>query len=152
MHAGSPPHLKIWNTLVETDGWRSIFLSMRAQGVCPERRCPKVTVKNRIRKENTRLLKLYAALPANKLEIVTPLIQNAAFLKVTLEDLQTEINNQGCVDTYQNGKEQSGKKASAEISAYNTSLKNYTTIIEKLDKMLPPEQKKSKLDAFANDE
>jgi hypothetical protein len=97
-------------------------------------------------------LKLYAALPANKLEIVTPLIQNAAFLKVTLEDLQTEINSQGCVDTYQNGKAQSGKKASAEISAYNTSLKNYTTIIEKLDKMLPPEQKKSKLDAFTNDE
>ena len=111
-----------------------------------------MTGKNRIRKENARLLKLYAALPANKLEIVTPLIQNAAFLKVTLEDLQTEINNQGCVDTYQNGKEQSGKKASAEISAYNTSLKNYTTIIEKLDKMLPPEQKKSKLDAFTNDE
>ena len=82
----------------------------------------------------------------------TPLIQNAAFLKVTLEDLQTEINSQGCVDTYQNGTAQSGKKASAEISAYNTSLKNYTTIIEKLDKMLPPEQKKSKLDAFTNDE
>ena len=55
------------------------------------------------------------------------------------------------MDTYQNGKAQSGKKASAEISAYNTSLKNYTTIIEKLDKMLPPEQKKSKLDAFTND-
>lgn len=111
-----------------------------------------MTVKNRIRKENARLLKLYATLPANKLEIVTPLIQNAAFLKVTLEDLQTEINSQGCVDTYQNGTAQSGKKASAEISAYNTSLKNYTTIIEKLDKMLPPEQKKSKLDAFTNDE
>ena len=111
-----------------------------------------MTVKNRIRKENARLLNLYAALPANKLEIVTPLIQNAAFLKVTLEDLQTEINSQGCVDTYQNGVAQSGKKASAEISAYNTSLKNYTTIIEKLDKMLPPEQKKSKLDAFTNDE
>ena len=111
-----------------------------------------MTVKNRIRKENARLLKLYATLPANKLEIVTPLIQNAAFLKVTLEDLQTEINSQGCVDTYQNGTAQSGKKASAEISAYNTSLKNYTTIIEKLDKMLPPEHKKSKLDAFTNDE
>lgn len=107
-----------------------------------------MTVKNRIKKENERLLKLYATLPENKLSIVTPLIQNAAFLKVTLEDLQEEINRQGCVDTYQNGKEQSGKKASAEISAYNTSLKNYTAIIEKLDRMLPPEQKRSKLDAF----
>nr|DAI54020.1 MAG TPA: hypothetical protein [Caudoviricetes sp.] len=109
-----------------------------------------MTIEKRIKKEYDRIKKLYAELPANRLQLVTPLIQNAAFLKITLDDLQIAINQQGCVDLYQNGANQSGRHASAEITAYNNTLKNYQNTIDRLDKMLPAEKRKSKLDALVN--
>ena len=38
----------------------------------------------------------YADLPKNQMAIVEPLIQNAAFMKITLDDLQKSINADGC--------------------------------------------------------
>lgn len=97
---------------------------------------------NRIEQEYTRLLEYYKPLPPHKLGVVLPLIQNSAFMKVTLEDLQEIINQQGCSDEYQNGANQKGKKSSAELQSYNALIKNYTTVQKQLVAMLPePEDK-----------
>ena len=99
----------------------------------------------RIKRENTRLRKLFADLPPNELAFVTPLLKNMAFMVVTLEDLQEEINQTGTVDEYQNGAAQYGKKASATIQAYNAILKNFLSATDKLIARLPKEQRKSAL-------
>ena len=99
----------------------------------------------RIKKEQTRLRKLFAELPPSELAFVSPLLQNMAFMAITLEDLQTEINASGAVDEYMNGAAQYGKKASASIQAYNAILKNYQSAIDKLIGRLPKEQRKSAL-------
>ena len=57
----------------------------------------------------------YAELPKNQMAIVEPLIQNAAFMKITLDDLQKSINADGCSEEYMNGANQYGKKASADL-------------------------------------
>lgn len=118
-----------------------IPLPSRERGCCWVEK----TKEERIKKELNRLKRIYRVLTPNKLAIVTPLLENAAFMKVTLEDLQTIINDNGCSDEYKNGANQFGKKASADLQAYNSLIKNYNTVSDRLEKLLPPEQRKSRL-------
>lgn len=110
-----------------------------------------LTKTKRISREFTKLKALYSELPENKKKLMMPLIQNASFMKVTLEDLQATINQEGATDEYQNGANQFGRKQSANIQAYNSLIKNYNAVIDKLDKMLPPDVKKSKLDELIDE-
>ena len=105
----------------------------------------------RISKELKRLKAIYKDLPKNKLAIVTPLLENAAFMKITLEDLQKSINESGCSDEYKNGANQYGKKASADLQAYNSLIKNYNTVSDRLEKLLPAEKKQSRLEALMDE-
>ena len=111
----------------------------------------KSTKTKRIEAERKRLMQFYVELPENKLELVTPLIENAAFMKVTLDDLQDLINESGVTDEYQNGENQRGRKISADIQAYNSTMKMYTAVIDRLAKMLPPMRKKSKLEELTDE-
>lgn len=105
----------------------------------------------KISEEFTRLLEIYKELPENKMKLIRPLIQNAAFMKATLEDLQESINKNGCSEEYKNGENQYGKKAAADLQAYNSLIKNYNSVSDRLEKMLPPEKRKSKLEAFEDE-
>lgn len=109
---------------------------------------PKITKQYRIEQELTKLHQLYAELPENKMKLLEPLIQNASFMKVTLEELQATINDEGATDEYCNGANQFGRKQSANIQAYNSLIKNYNNVIDKLEKLLPAQTKKGKLSEF----
>ena len=105
----------------------------------------------RITKEYTRMKKLFSAMPENELSFCDPLLQNAAFMKVTLEDLQRQINENGVTDQYQNGANQSGTKASADLQAYNSLAKVYNALMDKLSAKLPKEVRQSRLAAMMNE-
>lgn len=111
----------------------------------------KMTKERRIKQELARLTEIYQELPENKLAIVIPLLENVAFMKITLEDLQASINLNGCSDEYKNGENQYGKKAAADLQAYNSLIKNYNTISDRLEKLLPPEQRGNKLEALRDE-
>ena len=70
---------------------------------------------------------------------------------LSVEDLQKVINEEGCHDEYKNGNNQYGKKASADLQAYNSLIKNYNSISDRLERLLPAEKKKSKLDEMIRD-
>ena len=76
------------------------------------------------------------------------MLENAAFMIVTLADLQDEINASGAVDEYHNGANQSGKKASATIQAYNSTVKTFTALMDRLMAKLPKDQRASALSDF----
>ena len=105
----------------------------------------------RIREEYCRMKKLFSAMPENELSFCDPLLQNAAFMKVTLEDLQEAINANGVTDIYQNGANQSGTKASADLQAYNSLAKVYNALMDKLSAKLPKEIRKSRLAAMMDE-
>lgn len=65
------------------------------------------------------------------------LVENAAFMAVTLEDLQETINREGVVSEYQNGANQWGTKKSPEVEVYNTMIKHYMSIVKQLTDLLP---------------
>ena len=98
--------------------------------------------KERIAAERERLAALFADLDANQLQAAAGLISSAAFLRVTLEDLEAEINAAGCTEEYINGRDQSGVKVSAACQAYAQLNTKYQSTIQKLLKIVPPAPKK----------
>ena len=92
---------------------------------------------SRIKTEKERLLSLFSGIDENKMEMIEGLIGQASFMLITLEDLQKSINQNGSVDEYKNGKDQYGLKQSAELQAYNQTIKSYTSIMAKLLKIVP---------------
>ena len=104
-----------------------------------------MTKEKRIKTEYERISVFFAEIPPNQREFITPLLQNAAFMKVTLEDLQKIINTEGVEDEYKNGANQYGTKPSAVLQAYNTMLKNYAAVKLKLIQLLPKQAAVSRL-------
>ncbi len=100
---------------------------------------PKITTDTRIKREREQLEKIFAGLDENRRNTAASLIENAAFMAVTLADLRKTISENGVVSEYQNGENQFGTKKSPEVEVYNTMIKNFTTIIKTLCDMLPEE-------------
>ena len=101
-----------------------------------------------IKKEITRLNKLFKDLEDNKKKLAKNLIENAAFMSIALEDLKKDIVKYGVKETYVNGKDQYGFKESVESKTYNTMIKNYMNIIKQLNDMLPEKKKIDEKDEF----
>jgi hypothetical protein len=91
----------------------------------------------RIKKELNKLKRLFKDMDKDTKDKVMSLISNAAFMTVTLEDLQETINTEGAVAEYQNGENQWGTKKSPEVEIYNTMIKNQMGIIKQLTDLLP---------------
>ena len=102
---------------------------------------PTISKTTRINKELKRLQEKFTLADANQQDVIGPLLQNAAFMAITLEDLQAIINRDGPVDVYQNGANQYGTKPSAAAQTYNNLAKTYAGIIKTLSGLLPPEKK-----------
>ena len=96
----------------------------------------------RIAAERERLNALFADLDANQLQAAAGLISSAAFLAVSLEDLEAEINANGCIDEYTNGANQSGYKVAANVQAYTSLNTKYQSTMQKLLKIVPPAPRK----------
>ena len=92
----------------------------------------------RVYEEFSRIFKYFEGLSENEKELISPLVQNAAFMRIALDDLQEIITKEGPVESYQNGANQSGMKQSAALQAYNALVKNYAAVIKRLTDMLPP--------------
>ncbi len=101
-----------------------------------------------IEDEKQRLLKLFIKLPKNRLELAKGLIDNAAFMSVTLQELIKAINDKGVKEQYKNGKNQYGYKDSVESKAYDKMIKNYNSTIKQLNDMMPKDIDNPKDDGF----
>ncbi|MCL2215781.1 MAG: hypothetical protein FWB91_02045 [Defluviitaleaceae bacterium] len=108
-----------------------------------------LTKEQKIKKEITRLNRVFKCLDKNKLATVQSLIKAAAFNAVTMDELQEIINVEGYTQEYKNGANQFGIKQSAEVEIYISMTRNQTTIIKQLADLAPPEARKnSKLEAL----
>ncbi len=88
---------------------------------------------------NNTLLEIFSTIDDNKLTIIKPLINKAAFMSVTLDELQDNILKSGISETYKNGANQYGNKESTEIRVYNSMIKNYHNVVKQLLDLLPPD-------------
>ena len=107
---------------------------------------------DRIKREKSRLRGIFKDLDKNKLKSVEKLIETAAFMAISLRELEDVINAEGYIDEYQNGKDQYGTKERPEVKIHLAMTKNFTAIIKQLADLAPPERKKkSRLQALLDE-
>ncbi len=94
------------------------------------------TLKARQKKEITRLKKVYKNLPKDTLENVKKLIERAAYMLVSLEDMEAKIDADGLVISMPQG-DYSIDRAHPLLQPYNAMVKNYNATIKQLNELLP---------------
>lgn len=107
---------------------------------------PKKTDKEkRIDRETKRLTEIFKDLDENKRKTITTLIDRAAFITVSLQELEEELKTTGWTEEYQNGQYQYGVKKSAAADVHISLTKNLNTIMKQLLDLVPQKQKQSRL-------
>ena len=96
-----------------------------------------LTKEERIEKEYRRLKSVLRDLDANKKKTVDSLMRNAAFMSITLEELQKDITAKGITETYQNGANQSGTKQSEAVKTHIAMTRNHAAIMKTLADLTP---------------
>lgn len=72
----------------------------------------------RVKKEVTRLRKLFKEIAENKKKLVMALIDDVAFLTISMQDLRNNIIREGTTVEYKNGENQYGTKQSPDAQLY----------------------------------
>ena len=98
----------------------------------------------RIKKELSRLNKIFADADDNKKKTAKSLIENAAFHSVLLEDLKEEINRTGTQVKYKHSETQEGVTEAPAMKSLNTISKNHLAIMKQLLELVPPAPKQKK--------
>ena len=107
-----------------------------------------LTKEERIKKEFQGIRRNLSAMAPKVKKFNEPLMQRAAFMRITLEDLEETINREGPVSEYKNGENQWGTKKSPEVEVYNIMAKNYAAVIKQLLSSIPDSEDKPKVDEF----
>lgn len=100
----------------------------------------------RIKKEIGRLKRILKEIPHDRMKAAEGMVKRIAFMQITLEDLEADINANGTVEMFSQtaGVEYERERPATRI--YNTTIKNYTTACKQLFDMLPDGKPKSDAD------
>lgn len=97
----------------------------------------------RIKKEFDRLMSIFHKLDEEQLIIYDGLIHRAAFMRITLEDYEKDINANGSIEMFSQSEHvKPYERARPVVQFYNTTNKNYQSIIKQLTDLLPKEENK----------
>ena len=92
------------------------------------------TLYTRQKKEQNRIKKIYKNLPKEQLEIAKKLIERAAYMLVSLEDMEAKINEDGLVVKMPQGA-YTIERAHPLLQPYNAMVKNYNATIKQLSEL-----------------
>lgn len=102
----------------------------------------------KVREEYKRLLNLFQNADPKRLELAKKEIARAAFLAVTLDELERDIDENGYKEEYQNGENQRGVKESAAAKLHVSYTKNFLSAMKQLHDYLTPGTNESAGDDF----
>lgn len=100
-----------------------------------------------IKKEIKRLNQVYADLEGKKKQVAEGLIEEAAFMRVTLGQLKEMIDENGPIDEMPQG-DYSILREHPAVKTYNTMIQRFTTVIKQLSELLPKESPPEEEDPF----
>lgn len=90
---------------------------------------------------------VFINLDDNKGKLALSLLDKAEFLEETLEKLKSKVELNGVVTEMCQG-DYSIERENPALKAYNTTVKNYTSVIKQLNDMLPTKESGNKDDGF----
>jgi len=99
-----------------------------------------LTKDEKIDKEIKRLKDIYKEIDQRKTKTLEGLIQECAFMRITLEELRKNINETGVIDEMPQG-DYTILRESPYVKTYHTMIQRYTTANEKLLGLLPKVEK-----------
>lgn len=95
----------------------------------------------RIKKEVSRLKKLFKDIDENKKKLVFSTIEDVAFMTITMQDLRESIIREGTTVEYKNGANQYGTKQSPDAQLYLQLSQKQTQAMKILVDCLPKTEK-----------
>jgi hypothetical protein len=97
----------------------------------------------RISKEYKRIRKIYKDLPGSLLTLYDGLIRRAAYMRVTLEDYEVDLDRGGYVEMFtQSEKIDPYERERPVARLYNAMVKNYQVVMKQLADKLPEQSAK----------
>ena len=105
----------------------------------------KVSKDTLVNREINRLTNLFKDIDANKRLTAKGLIEEASFMKATLQELKEMIDKDGPIDEMPQG-EYSILREHPALKSYNTMVQRYTNIINQLTNLHPKEDVKKEVD------
>lgn len=98
-----------------------------------------------IKQEINRIKKLYKDFPKEKSKVLEGIINEAAFIKVSLEELRDNLLKNGFTEVFEQG-EQRFNRERPEVKIYTTFIQRYSNVMKQLIDLLPVEVKKEEAD------
>ena len=104
----------------------------------------------RIKREEDRLSKFYKGISSGKRSLNRGLIQRAAFMRITLAELEDDLNTYGYTEWFSQGDQTPYQRKRPAADLYNTMNANCQKIMKQLTDLLPkddmPAAKKAAVD------
>jgi regulator of replication initiation timing len=111
-----------------------------------------LTKEARVKKEMNRLKKIYKDLPKDILTVVDGLIAEAADLRIRLEDIRNDLDQNGYDEMFsQSDSQEPYERERPQARRYISMNKNYQSIMKQLGDYIPkpePRKKDEKDDGF----
>jgi hypothetical protein len=101
----------------------------------------------KIKQEINKIKKIFKDFPKDKIKVLEGLINEAAFMKVSLEDTRSDLIKNGLTELFEQG-EQSFNRERPEVKIYTTFMQRYSGVMKQLIDLLPVEVKKQESDTL----
>lgn len=105
-----------------------------------------LTKEERIKKEISRLNKIYKDIENKRKATVEGIIQRAAHLRIALEDFEVDLETNGYTEPFSQGDQEPYDRKRPIADLYNTMNTSYQKAIKQLTDLLPKELPKTKND------
>ena len=102
----------------------------------------------RVTKEEKRLMSIYETIEPNRKSVIAGLIRRAAFMRVSLDDLEKELSTGGFTEDFQQGAQGPFKRERPAAKIYISLNTGYQKIIKQLTDLLPKETPQEELSEF----
>lgn len=103
-----------------------------------------LTREERIAKEERRLLQIFRAIEEKRKKTVLGLIRRAAFMRISCEDLEDELNEHGFTEEFSQGNQEPYLRERPNAKIYATMNAGYQKIVKQLTDLLPKEDAEKK--------
>lgn len=98
-----------------------------------------LTKEQRIRKEENRLRRVYKNLDSQKKVVAEGLIKRAAYLRITLEDFEKDLDKNGYTEPFQQGNQAPYDRKRPVADMYTSMNALYQKATKQLTDLLPKE-------------
>ena len=105
----------------------------------------KLDKEKKIKQEINRVKKLYKDFPKDKVKALDGLIQEAAFMKISLEEMREDLLVNGLTEIFEQGSQKFDRER-PQVKIYTTFMQRYSGVMKQLIDLLPEEEKKEEVD------